>query len=341
MVSEVFEGEPTVLVPDGFSETSSVVDSISAADRLLVVDVSNLAFRSSYAYDLKTSTDIFAGHVYGSVYLLSATLKNYLPAGKWCVIFCYDGPGAKALRQKILPGYKDNRDKDRYNPIPDVEAVLRNIPGIHVKAPEREGDDAIAWAVEKFGHKPIVILSGDRDLWALLSSGVRVWSPNKKRFVEDRDILKDYLVEDPGSIPLSKALFGDSSDGISGVDRLLKDYAGTHLRNSKGSVEELMRSVMTEPVHIPEGKKYSAKKDQSTRDKILSDKQVIIDNLAVITPYTSGFNRADVVKTPATPDVKSALEQQLQHYECRTLINRIDEWFGSEFYIEEPDESEK
>lgn len=67
----------------------------------LVVDVSNLAYRSSYGHNtLYTSKGVFSGHVFGAVQSLCSILRNELKGLQVTCYFCYDGKGAKHERQK-------------------------------------------------------------------------------------------------------------------------------------------------------------------------------------------------------------------------------------------------
>lgn len=326
-----FEEEDVVAAPEGFAPVSKVTSQLGDCTGTLVVDISNLAYRSAFAYsELKTREGLFSGHIHGSVNLLLATLKNHIPAGNWCIVFCYDGEKSKDSRRTIMPEYKNNRSADRFNPLPEVKEVLKFIPGIHIESRVREGDDAVAWAVEKFGKagRHCVVLSGDKDLWTLLRfPWCRVYSPNLKRMVETADIKKNYLVEDPTRITFSKALFGDSSDGIKSVDRLLKKHVEPHLNAMKlNDLESFM-----ELVEAADPKTTSL----NTKIKLREAQQQIIKNLAVIKADTTGFDQTTVKKVLSTNENKEAFCKALAVYECKNLINRADEFFGAEFYVED------
>lgn len=329
MTAHFEDEEPTPLCK-GFTPTSRVVSNLSEATGLLVIDVSNLAYRSAYAYnELRTSTGAFSGHVYGSIRLILSTLKNNLSPGAWLLVFCYDGSNAKACRQAVLPSYKANRSADRFNPLHDVRAALQHIPGIHISHPDREGDDAIAWAVEKMHRqdRQLVILSGDRDLWALLEfPGVKVLSPNLKRFVTLQDVKEHYLVDDPARIPFSKALFGDVSDGIKGVERLLKKHVSPHLNamelNNTNHFLELVENAPKDVTSL------------NTKSKVRGAHLQILKNLQVISPYTTGFTTENVQKMPALAPARDALRKTLDDYECVSLAERVEELFGAEFYVD-------
>ena len=310
------------------NETQSVVDNPKDADHCLLIDVSNLAYRSLFAYDLATADGSPSGHVYGSVKLLLSTLKNDLTPGKWCLIFCYDGIRAKEDRLKILPTYKEGRTK-KFNPLPDVRDVLRSVPGLHVESDVREGDDAIAWMTEVLTKKTgadITILTGDKDMWALTRfDGVKILSPNKKRFITQADIEKEYHVKDPGKIHLFKSFFRDASDNIEGVKFLKKASLAPYINMEDVKTPEDVYKKLVDS----EWNGFSVK----TRFKIEDAKGIVIKNFQVVCPMMDCFGKESVHKTSISEEAKKSLYSKLMKFECRDLAVKTDYLFGGEQYV--------
>lgn len=300
-----------------------IVDKPADADGVLIIDLSNLAYRASYAYsDLMTSDGRRSGHVYGSLRLLLATLKNDIPPGAWCLVFCYDGIKSKVSRQAILPSYKSNRDESRFNPIPDVHNVVVNIPGLHIKAENREGDDAVCWIVSKCQKDGTnIILSSDRDLWALLKyPNVRILSPSLKRYVTPGDIKESYLVERPELIYLAKALFGDASDGVKGVERLLKKHVSPILNDENVTdVQEFYNAMDLSLKEVTPLK---------TKAKLIENRTRVEVNYKVILPDISGFGPSTVTHTAISQNNLEKLIADMHHYEARSLIDQASIFFG-------------
>jgi 5'-3' exonuclease len=119
-----------------------------------------------------------------------------------------------------FPGYKANRE-ERFNPRPEAEAFLREAyPGMKwVKAPGEEADDAIATIVFKNeADIPIVIASGDKDLWALYDPPhVRIYNPITQKYLEPETVLEKFNGLEPHHIRAFKAFWGDPSDGLPNV----------------------------------------------------------------------------------------------------------------------------
>ena len=324
MSTSKFEEEaPAPALPAGYAQTSCLVATVPEATGILAVDVSHLAYRSSFAYrELTTADGRFSGHVYGSCRLLLAALQNHLPPGRWLPVFAYDGVNAREVRQKILPAYKAKRG-ERYNPVPDVSAVTNLVTGLHIKHPDREGDDALAWAAERLARadRPFVVLSGDRDIWALRRyPGVQVWSPNLKRFVTSDDVTKAYSVTAPERIYLAKALFGDSSDGIRGLGFFKKQMA-PHLQHPDCvDVESLYQLALAADKKVT---------TQNTKNKLELNRATVETHLQVVTPITTGFEPHHVRR--GTND-QALFEAAMHHYECRTLVDKAPFFFGAEFY---------
>ncbi len=316
----------------------SVVDSPAKADHVLVVDVSNLAYRSAYAYEeLATADGRRSGHVYGAVRLLMATLRNDLAAGKWCFVFCYDGPKAREHRQATLPSYKANREDGRFNPVPEVKAVLYNLPGLHLEVEGREGDDAICWIVDKLQgstavstkraeDRQVVVYTGDRDLWALTRySNTRIFSPNLKRYVEPADIKKAYHVNDPARIHVSKAVFGDESDNVKGVRGLRKALVEPVLNAEDiNNIDDFYNALPEHKSRFGTTKSY---KD------LLLDEDRVRRNYSVVKPDTTGFGMNQVRWTPSVDAGRAGLVSHLRSYQCNSLPDHVGLFYGDELEL--------
>lgn len=345
-MTEFEDGPIENTLPEGFARYATITTNPGTATGFVLVDVSNLAHRASHAYNLTTSTGLNSGPVFGSMKLLMSTARNVLWAGSWMFVFCYDGAGAKTYRQALLDSYKSHRDPNRYNPVPEVKNVLLDVPGFHVEAPGFEGDDAIAAMaarlVKRYAGtgftaptrqdwsgpgKPIIVLSGDRDLWALKQyPDVGVWSPNLKRFVNTDDISDAYKTRRPELIYLAKSLFGDASDDIKGVNRLLKAQVEPHLNNPEVTDIESFYDA----VDLADAATTSLK----TKAKLAEAKTQVKTNFAVVTPRLD-ISKADVMTTPAGLEQKGRLLDSLARYECASLFSEVENWFGTPFAITE------
>jgi 5'-3' exonuclease len=88
-----------------------------------------------------------------------------------------------------------------------------------VIAPGQEADDAIATLVRaNRGQRPIVIASGDKDLWALFDPpAVRVYNPITQKYLEPEKVGEKFHGLEPKHIRVAKAFWGDPSDGLPNV----------------------------------------------------------------------------------------------------------------------------
>ena len=320
------EFDDTIDLPEGFAKTCRIVPGIDKADYILVVDVSNLAWRSAFAYDLSIGTKK-TGHVHGAYTILLSTIARKIAAGNWFVVFCYDGAGAKKRRQAILPEYKAKRDLERWNPCPEVEEVFRCLPGLHLKKDLAEGDDAIAYATEKFAREtPVTILSGDKDVWALLRfDNVSVFYPNRDKLITKEDVEEEFGVKDPGRIKLAKALFGDSSDEIKPpVPRLRKakftDALNHPTVDNIGSL--LVAAGATQP---------PTKSNIKNLANLLDHRVDLETRLEAITPFLEPFSLVDLVTGISTGNREEFL-RLLETYACKQVAEKAAYFFGMEFY---------
>ena len=282
----------------------------------LIFDVSNLVYRVSYANsELKTSDGRFSGHVYGCISSILAHLRNDFKDLDTVLVFCYDGKGAKAFRQAIFPTYKTNRMPRDVDPLPEAKEVLKTIPGIHIEQAEREGDDGLAFAVKKRAGKPCTIVSGDKDTWALLSNpGVRIFSPNLKRYVTPEDVKEEYHLEwGFEKVRLCKALWGDASDGIKTFERLMKKQVAPTINLPQ--VTDLDSFFKVIDAERPKGmtdNTFQKLQDQATREVAQKAYQVILPQLDFV-PSSVSVKDKDL----------TALVKHLENYECISLIDEV------------------
>jgi 5'-3' exonuclease len=295
-----------------------LVDSPAQAEVSVLIDLSNLGYRALYANkDLKTSQGVPSGHVYGCIRMLITLFRNL--NATICPVFCYDGKDAKSERLKLYPGYKGNRTPHEVDPISGSKELVINIPGLHIEQEGFEGDDAIAWAVNLISPRNIIIFTGDKDMLSLMKHpNVRVFSPNKGGFVEKADWLKEYHVEDPARIYLAKSLFGDASDNIKGVERLLKKQVEPILNSEKCiDVAAFYDMIAVQPESMSD-KMWA--KTMEAKDRVMTNYQVVL-------PRVDGFTKAAVKRTIKNQENKNKLLQVLTKYECVSTLSEAEDLY--------------
>ncbi len=295
------------------------------ADAVLAIDVSNLGWRSAYAHEtLATSDGRKSGHIFGSVRSLVSVLQNDLWEGKWCLAFCYDGLNARAVRQSTVPSYKSKRDPNRWNPVPEVSEILRLIPGLHINQEGREGDDSLAWIAQKCSPtKQVVLLTGDKDLWSLMSPNVKILSPNLRRFVTQEDVVEHYGISNCKNIPLCKALFGDPSDDIKGIERLQKKMVRPLINTlSSGGAPLVSMGRFLASLAMEKPAEMSLK----AYDKIIAERQRLEANYSIILPNFEGFGKESVAHRDFSK--RADFEAALRKYECFSLIEFLPLFWG-------------
>ncbi|KXG09745.1 5'-3' exonuclease [Anoxybacillus rupiensis] len=217
---------------------------------LLLVDGMALLFRSFYATApsgqwMRNSRGVPTNAVHGLIRHLSAALQTIRPTH---VVCCWD-MGSTTFRTEWFPDYKANRGDPPPELVPQFdlakEAVAAlEIPNIGVLG--AEADDCIGTIVKQYGSLlNISILTGDRDLFQLLSPNVSVYLLAKgighyevytdDRFYEEKGLLPQQLVD-------VKALMGDSSDNYPGV-RGIGEKTAFKLIQQYGSIEGLVENL--------------------------------------------------------------------------------------------------
>lgn len=132
-------------------------------------------------------------------------------------------------RKLIYPEYKANRvsktqfdleDKtNHYSLLDKLRESLKTLGDwTNVEFEGYEADDIIAYFVKNSTYdNNFIVVSSDNDLYQLLGDRVVQYLPHRKEFYSLLDFKKDFDII-PDKYPFVKALAGDTSDNIKGID---------------------------------------------------------------------------------------------------------------------------
>lgn len=203
-------------------------DSESMNDRVLIVDGLNTFIRSYAASPVMNSDGIHVGGISGTLLSLGHAIKFINPTR---VIIVFDGKNGSQKRRQLYPEYKSNRKvKIRLNRSEEVEKqdnqleqllrllqYLEILPFTVITLDSTEADDVIAYIAHDYLKEQVFIMSSDKDFLQLVDDRVHIWSPTKKKLYYTADVFEQYSVY-PCNFPLYRAVTGDASDNIKGID---------------------------------------------------------------------------------------------------------------------------
>lgn len=214
--------------------------------RLLLLDGHSLAYRAFYALPVEnfnTATGQPTNAIYGFASMLANTLRDEQPTH---LAVAFD-VSRKTWRFDEFPEYKATRSKTPDEFRSQVELIGELLDSMSVKrfAVDRfEADDVIATLAtqaEALGYE-VLIVTGDRDAFQLVSDHVTVLYPTKgvselTRFTPAKVEEKYGLT--PRQYPDFAALRGDPSDNLPGIPGVGEKTA-TKWINQFGSFAELV-----------------------------------------------------------------------------------------------------
>lgn len=274
-------------------------------ERYIVVDFQNTLWKSwavkSGGEDLVRKDGYPTGHIYRFFRTLHKWKREF--GGKF--VFCYEG--GEKYRFSLFPGYKEGRKKDRdFDPTPDAKRLISFLRCLELKPRDAEADDAIAAFVTRNSDAHHLILSSDKDLWTLRGHKVSIVS--FRDFLEEsyvaKSCKKNFGTDSPMSMTLAKALYGDHSDRIPGVPRLLKKHVA-HVLEKARDVDEFYATLEG----VPEA---TVRKLQEYREQV-----TLMHEVVQLRPGVRLRRR----ERPGDPE---GLTSFLREFECGSLIAHVD-----------------
>ncbi len=235
--------------PDAFRGSADVGLFEQLPPTLFLVDGNNLLWRAAYgprapfpAVDGRDLTPLFR-----FITLLRRALGTYGLFAE-CVV-CFDGAEAWSERLDLDATYKKNRQYEEADLsfmgwLPEIRAALDCAGVANLEITDSEADDVIATLAVGAEHRPVRILSTDRDYYQLIASTTLVVNPRARpSLVGESDLLSRHGVT-AGQWCDFRALAGDPSDGIPGLPGVGMTKAAALLADGKtlDDLHELGRS---------------------------------------------------------------------------------------------------
>ncbi len=236
-------------------EEKDEFDKKKGEKRLVVIDGNHLIHRAFYAikHPLKTSS----GEQTNAIFGFASMLLNIIELEQPDYIALTFDEKAPTFRHEKYEGYKATRKKapdELYTQIPRIRELVKrfNIP-IYSKE-GFEADDMMGTLAKKAEKEGIVsyLVTGDMDLLQMVEPHIFVVFPHKGYrdpvIYDSKKVYEKYSIH-PNQVVDYKALVGDTSDNIKGVDGIGPKGASDLLQKYKtldgiyGHLEEISENM--------------------------------------------------------------------------------------------------
>lgn len=286
--------------------------------RLLLVDGNSIINRAFYGCKsfLTSSSGVPTGAVNGFFNSVLSVVNEYRPSDM-CVLFDLKAP---TFRHELSSDYKATRkgmDPDLACQMPIVKEIL-DLMGIkRMELSGYEADDLIG-TLSRMGEEQgmeVFIYSGDHDDYQLISDRVSVIMPCSKKDKPPRILYNRELFEEENGIPPEhfiyvKALMGDASDNIIGIDKIGPKTA-FDLIAKYGDIDGVLS-------HIDELKPAQQKNLTGSEEKLALNLKLCTIDRYVPVPY--GIEETSI---PEIPD-RQLLFDKLMDYQLKSLAKKLE-----------------
>ncbi len=287
------------------------------AKTLMVIDGSSLVHRAFYALPLLSNkSGVYTNGVYGFLTMLYKVLDQYKP-DYICVAFDRKG---KTFRHEAYESYKGTRDKtpnELSMQFPILKEILKNMGIKAIDLDMYEADDIAGTLAEKAEDKGlnVYLVTGDRDYLQLATDKIKIIM-TKKGITEIEEYDRKRINEEYGIEPKQfievKALMGDKSDNIPGIDGIGEKTA-LKLVQQYGSIENVFNNINEIKGKLRE--KLSEGKNIAIVSRRLSE---------IITQVPLDFEIEDL--TFGKQNTKE-LRNLFEDLEFKSLLNKLDSGF--------------
>lgn len=236
---------------------------------LLIIDSNALLHRSFHALPpLITKSGQETGAVYGFLLTLFKAI-NDLNADY--IIACFDTK-SPTFRHEMYKEYKSQRQATPSGVVSQIPVAKEVLEALGVPVFFKEGveaDDLIATICHKISKEEpmdMFIVSGDLDNLQLVDERIKVYTLGKgikDTVIYDINKVRERFGVEPGQMVDFRALTGDPSDNIPGVEGIGKKTAAEIIQKY-GSIKNLYEELATDTAVLKPKVKESLKKNKNS-----------------------------------------------------------------------------
>ena len=203
--------------------------------RVLVIDMNNAYLRAFIVDPSLSHHGQPIGGIKGSIKILQKLVRMTNPNE---IVICWDGPNGSQKRKAMNSSYKEGRKPLRLNRsvhnLTENEELqnkvwqqmqiieyLNQMPIIQLILERVEADDIISYVCNSLHYKgwQKVIVSNDKDFLQLCDEETVVYRPTTDKIETKKTVIESMGVH-PTNMALARAMDGDASDNLPGVNRV-------------------------------------------------------------------------------------------------------------------------
>ena len=298
---------------------------VPAKGELFLIDGNSMAYRAFFALpeSIATHDGRPTNAIYGLASMFAKMLTDHQPKA---VVVAWDAGWSG--REKTYEPYKAQR-KSRPDLLkeqwPHLMPLAEAFGFSNIKVDGYEADDVIASLTKRAREQeiPVMVVSGDRDVYQLVEDGVRVMTTSRgvtDTKIYDRDgVIERYGVP-PERVTDLIGLKGDTSDNIPGVPGI-GDKTAAQLLQEYGDVEGVLANI----------DKISGAKRKENLTNHADDARV---SKQLATAITDIDFELDLDELMAAEMDRSRLREVAREHELRIILERLEEDLGADFVPE-------
>ena len=288
---------------------------------LFLIDGNSLAYRAFFALPetIATSRGVPTNAIFGFASMLVKVLTEY---GVNPTLVCWDA--GMSGRETTYDEYKAER-RERPDLLreqwPHLHPLVEAFGYQNVRVEGYEADDVMATLAMQAKDKriPVMMVTGDRDMFQLIEPGIRVMATSRgiteTKIYDTQAVIDRYGIA-PDLIPDFYGLKGDTSDNIPGVPGI-GDKTAAQLLQQFGTLEEVLANI---------DKVSGAKRKENLKNH--ADDARVSKQLA--TAIRDVPVEIDIEQCVAGEPDRSKLREFFREFELRDPLRRLEEALGGE-----------
>jgi DNA polymerase I len=289
---------------------------------LFLIDGNSLAYRAFFA--LPESIATHDGRPTNAIYGLASMFAKFLiDEDPSAVVVCWDAGWSG--RENTYEPYKSQRKprpdllRDQW---PHLMPLAEAFGFTNIKVDGYEADDVIASLTKRAREQdvPVMVVSGDRDVYQLVDDGVRVMTTSRgvtDTKVYDRDGVVERYGVPPELVTDLIGLKGDTSDNIPGVPGI-GDKTAAQLLQEYGDLEGVLSNI----------DKISGAKRKENLANHAEDARI---SKKLATAITDIDVELDLDELMSKQMDRSRLREVAREFELRVILQRLEEELGADF----------